>query len=82
MRDVNRISRMLIKLDIAWKKYPDYRLGQMVSNLLGPGPHDVFFLEDDEWEKLIEAHLTKKEINEVKKMSTMFGGPSKKGRGG
>lgn len=34
----------------------------MVSNLLGPGPHDVFFMEDDGCEKLIEQHLTKKEI--------------------
>lgn len=57
MRDPKRIPRICKKLEQAWKKVPDYRLGQLVSNLLGPGPHDVFFLEDTDWEELIDEML-------------------------
>jgi len=56
MRDPKRIPRIIKKLEKVWKKHPDYRLGQLVSNLLGPGPHDVFFPEDEEWEALLD-HL-------------------------
>jgi hypothetical protein len=54
MRDPKRIPRICRKLKEAWMKHPDQRLGQFISNLLGPGPHDVFFLEDDDWEELID----------------------------
>jgi hypothetical protein len=54
MRDPNRIPRIIKKLEKAWLKNPDYRLGQLISNLLGPGPHDVFFTEDTDWEALID----------------------------
>lgn len=57
MRDPDRISRIMAKLTELWHEHPDYRLGQLVSNLMGPGAHDVFFLEDDEWEKLIDDEL-------------------------
>jgi len=57
MRDPKRIPRIIKKLEKVWKKHPDYRLGQLVSNLLGPGPHDVFFPEDEEWEDLLDHHL-------------------------
>ena len=56
MRDSKRIPRITKKLEKAWKKSPDQRLGQFISNLLGPGPHDVFFMEDDEWEELISNY--------------------------
>lgn len=68
MRNPERISRISIKFDMAWKKYPDYRFGQMVSNLLGPGPHDVFFMEDDQWEALLDAMLTTKELDLVNQL--------------
>jgi hypothetical protein len=55
MRDPQRIDRILELLREVWKIYPDYRLGQLISNLLGPGPHDVFFLEDDEMEELLRC---------------------------
>ena len=56
MRDPKRIPRICKKLEKAWKKHPDQRLGQFVSNLMGPGAHDVFFQEDDEWEDILD-HL-------------------------
>ena len=45
-----------MKLEKAWKRSPDQRFGQFVSNLMGPGPHDVFFTEDDVWEDYLD-HL-------------------------
>jgi hypothetical protein len=46
MRDPKRIPRIIKKLEKAWKRSPDQRLGQFISNLIGPGPQDVFWLED------------------------------------
>lgn len=57
MRDPERIERVIKKLEKLWHLVPDWRLGQLISNLLGPGPHDVFFLEDDEWEELIDKAM-------------------------
>lgn len=54
MRDPKRIPVVLEALRKAWEKHPDWRLGQVVSNALGPGPQDVFFPEDDEWVKLFK----------------------------
>lgn len=56
MRDPKRIPRICKKLEKVWKRHPDYRLGQLISNLQGPGPHDVFFMEDEEWEDIMD-HL-------------------------
>lgn len=66
MRNPKRITPLLFKLEMVWQKNPDWRLGQLISNLLGPGPHDVFYIEDDEWEKLIDTKLTKKQKLDVK----------------
>jgi hypothetical protein len=56
MRNLKRIPRIIRKLEKAWMKSPDQRLGQFISNLIGPGPHDVFFIEDDDWEKFIDIY--------------------------
>jgi len=58
MRDPSRIPRIIKKLEKVRKMHPDYRLGQLVSNLQGPGFHDVFYMEDDEWEDLLD-HVVK-----------------------
>ncbi len=54
MRDITRIIRIATKLAHLWNKYPDWRLGQLISNLKGPGVQDVFFWEDDKWEEAID----------------------------
>lgn len=59
MRNPKRIDKIIELLREAWHKEPDQRLGQFVSNLLGTGPQDVFFPEDEEWEKLL------KEFNDI-----------------
>lgn len=60
MRDPKRIDRITKILNEMWHKYPDWRLGQLISNL-APRSRDVFFVEDDDMEKWIEAWLRGKE---------------------
>lgn len=57
MRDKKRIPKILKKLQQAWLKVPDWRLGQLISNLRGTGPQDVFYVEDDEWQRLIKEFI-------------------------
>lgn len=57
MRDPHRIEPIVDLIEEVWKKHPDYRLGQLISNLLGPGRDDVFFTEDDRWEQLLREAL-------------------------
>ena len=49
MRDRNRIPKIAKLLEEAWKLVPDWRLGQFISNLQGPGPQDVFHPSDTQW---------------------------------
>ena len=53
MRDPNRIPEVLAALEKAWKANPELRLGQLLSNLMGVGPRDLFFIEDETWLKLL-----------------------------
>lgn len=58
MRDPERISRICQKLEQTWKMFPDMRLGQLITNILGTDP---FYIEDDEAEKKIEEWCKWKE---------------------
>lgn len=57
MREIERIDRILDKLDKLWHKYPDQRLGQLLENYvfgyIVPSP--LFHVEDDEIEDRIDA---------------------------
>ena len=46
MREKDRIERILVKLRLVWKFYPDWRLGQLYYNLMGHHK-DHFYTEDD-----------------------------------
>lgn len=59
MRDPARIPFVLEAIGKAWEKYPDTRLGQLISNATPVG-QDVFFIEDD---KLIEGLKLVKDIS-------------------
>jgi hypothetical protein len=48
MRDPKRIPEMLELLGAVWKRYPDWRLGQLIVNHLPSDVRDPFFVEDDE----------------------------------
>ena len=45
MRDIRRIDRILEVLGDYWKLVPDWRLGQLISNVFGN--NDIFYLEDE-----------------------------------
>lgn len=54
MRDINRIEPFIEQITDAWKKVPDQRFGQFMSNILGvmASRHgDPFFWEEDEFIK-------------------------------
>jgi hypothetical protein len=55
VREPERIDRILSTLGEVWKERPDWRLGQLISNTMGTGPQDVFHLEDDELEAVLET---------------------------
>ena len=58
MRDPNRIDIVLEAVRIVWKKAPDLRLGQLISNIsYEVGYSDPFFLEDD---RLLQVLTEKK----------------------
>lgn len=52
MRDPKRIEKFCAELARLWHKVPDWRFGQLMSNLLGAYVYDtkrdIFFPEDDE----------------------------------
>ena len=56
MRDPDRIKPILAQIETYWKKHPDLRLAQLISNANStsrvrrdlPHDNDVFYLEDDD----------------------------------
>ena len=59
MRDPERIDRVLKVLGDNWKKVPDWRLMQLMCNLQRACDNDMFFVEDDEFMRLIEEYFRK-----------------------
>lgn len=59
MRNPKRIKQIVKLLQEAWEIVPDWRLGQLIVNLLEAGYQDVFFPEDEEWERLLQKFITK-----------------------
>lgn len=61
MRDPNRITAYCDKLATIWRMVPDWRFGQLMSNLLGAyagtTKRDIFFPEDEELFKFFEDYV-------------------------
>ena len=58
MRDPRRIKRILALLENAWQEVPDWRLGQLISNIARDvGWSDAYYLEDDDLEKELRKRL-------------------------
>ena len=61
MRDPARIDRILKEVRELWLKVPDWRLGQLVCNVVSSGPDSresfsaIFYLEDERFEKLLAS---------------------------
>lgn len=62
MRDPKRITKVLDELEKYWDNHPNWRLGQVMSNLSYEllGDNDPFFIED---EMLLELLKLKNEKN-------------------
>lgn len=57
MRDPQRIDRIINKLRDYWKIYPDLRFNQLIDNILCKNKIDTFYLEDDEFEQMINLKI-------------------------
>lgn len=58
MRDINRIDKFCQRLAKVWKKVPDWRFGQLITNVFGTLENDPFFPEDDEIIETFEKFFT------------------------
>ena len=68
MRDKDRIRPICERLAVAWERFPDMRLGQLICNAYAGVTKDPFFVEDDvliemieEFVKVTPYHLPKKD---------------------
>lgn len=57
MRDPDRINDVLTVLKECWKKYPDWRLGQLFCNLQRATGTDLFYIEDNKMIKLLKEYF-------------------------
>jgi len=61
MRDPNRIDKFCDELNRLWHKVPDWRFGQLMSNVLSAyqaeNMRDIFFPEDDEMMEFFKKYF-------------------------
>ena len=57
MRDINRIDEVLAALKENWEKVPDWRFGQLISNMQSAAGDDLFYVEDDEFADMVEEYV-------------------------
>lgn len=58
MRDINRIDEFCQRLAKVWKKVPNWRFGQLITNVFRTLENDPFFPEDDEMIETFERFFT------------------------
>lgn len=56
MRNVERIPKVLDKIKEIWLRYPDLRLCQLLENTKPTNLNDMYYIEDEDLLKLLEAH--------------------------
>lgn len=57
MRDPERIKPFLNELKRVWSTYPDWRFGQLISNMMHDQKVHLFFIEDEDFLKLIRREM-------------------------
>ena len=61
MRDPKRIAAYCDRLKVIWECVPDWRFGQLMSNMLGAyvseKQRDIFFPEDEEMFAFFESYM-------------------------
>lgn len=61
MRDPKRIPEFLAVVQECWEQVPDWRFGQLIENIKRfSGKSDLFYLEDDDFEKILKEYFDKK----------------------
>lgn len=55
MRNAGRIKIICEKLERVWQQLPDWRLSQLMSNVLAT--KDCFYMEDDEFIEYIKNYI-------------------------
>ena len=81
MRDQARVYRIASKLAAYWSVYPDMRLGQLYAAIASPhwGSNDFYYLEDDLFEKALDAALKAAEEREgIGALPQLFGDGTQK----
>lgn len=53
MRDINRIDNFLNEIGKIWKKYPDLRFAQFITNLTMYRT-DLYYVEEDEFLSILK----------------------------
>lgn len=68
MRDPNRIQKFCNELANIWRMVPDWRFGQLISNVIGDWQgkthRDIFFPEDDEMIQIFRDYFEQTKENE------------------
>ena len=54
MRDPQRIDKVCAEIARIWKRYPDFRFTQMISNFYGYKQSDCYYMEDEKFVKELE----------------------------
>jgi hypothetical protein len=57
MRDPDRIPTVLEQLERIWTRHPDWRLGQLVSNIASWADQDVWNLEEEALVREVDRHV-------------------------
>ena len=65
MREKERIVRIIELIGQLWDKFPDHRLGQLLSNFVFGHHTDIFHQEDDQTERVLIGAI--KFYNKVEK---------------
>lgn len=65
MRDPQRIAPVLEHIEKIWREHPDWRLGQLLSNLAMWADESVWDIEEDTLVREIEEHLRNRTAQKV-----------------
>lgn len=73
MRDPNRIQKFCNELADLWRKVPDWRFGQFISNVLGAyvaeTRRDIFFPEDEDLMAFMKKYFESEGVSPYEKDS-------------
>lgn len=61
MRNPERIDPFLEKVGKLWKKYPDFRFGQLIYLIADEVGRDIHFPEEEEWNDALDRLIDSRE---------------------